>query len=118
MQPKRFESTPEFAQFKAVMRRVLAVPKSELDKLVARAEKQSQRRGDPNAPGRNTQDEGERAPDYFIDGDRFLNIEPIGKQARLIQSIRCLGRNICLYSQDGIPPNPRLRTVGYLRSVD
>ena len=33
MQPKRFESTPEFAHFKAVMRRVLAVPKAELDAL-------------------------------------------------------------------------------------
>jgi hypothetical protein len=52
MQPKSFESTPEFAHFKAVMCRVLTVPKAELDKLVERSKKTSPRNGDPDAPGR------------------------------------------------------------------
>jgi len=52
MKPAAFESTPEFSHFKAVMRRVLAVPKTELDELVERAQKESPRKGDPHAPGR------------------------------------------------------------------
>jgi hypothetical protein len=52
MKPAAFESTPKFAHFKAVMRRVLAVPKAELDELVERAKKESPRNGDPQAPGR------------------------------------------------------------------
>lgn len=52
MKPAAFESTPEFAHFKAVMRRVLRVPKAELDALVERAKKESPRNGDRHAPGR------------------------------------------------------------------
>lgn len=52
MKPATFELTPEFAHFKAVMRRVLAVPKAELDELVERAKKESPRNGDRHAPGR------------------------------------------------------------------
>lgn len=47
-----FESTPEFAAFKDTMRKILAVPKAELDKRVAAAKAESDRKGDPKAPGR------------------------------------------------------------------
>jgi len=52
MKAGAFESTPEFAHFKSVMRRVLAVPKTELDALVEQAKKDSPRNGDRHAPGR------------------------------------------------------------------
>jgi len=52
MQPRKFEATPEFGNSKAVMRRVLAVPKAELDALVERAAKESPRNNDRHAPGR------------------------------------------------------------------
>jgi len=47
-----FEDTGEFQHFKTVMRRVLAVPKAELDRKVRQAKKRSPRSGNPNAPGR------------------------------------------------------------------
>jgi hypothetical protein len=47
-----FEAQPEFQHFKAVMKRLLAVPKSALDRKVKRAKKRSPRAGNPNAPGR------------------------------------------------------------------
>jgi hypothetical protein len=52
MTAAQFESQPEFERFKGIMRRLLAVPKSELDKKVRRAKKLSPRAGNPNAPGR------------------------------------------------------------------
>jgi hypothetical protein len=51
---EEFESRPEFQRFKDIMRRLLAVPKSELDHKVKQAKKRSPRAGDPNAPGRKT----------------------------------------------------------------
>jgi hypothetical protein len=47
-----FAAQPEFQHFKAVMKRLLAVPKSALDRRVRRAKKRSPRVGNPNAPGR------------------------------------------------------------------
>jgi hypothetical protein len=49
---EEFEAQPEFTHFKTVMRRLLAVPKSALDRKVRRAKKRSPRAGNPNAPGR------------------------------------------------------------------
>ena len=50
--PKQFERTPEFRDFKGIMRRLLAVPKVQLDRKVRAAAKKSSRAGNPNAPGR------------------------------------------------------------------
>jgi len=50
-----FEARPEFERFKEVMRQLLAVPKSELDRKVGQAKKCSPRAGNPNAPGRKKQ---------------------------------------------------------------
>jgi len=47
-----FNSTPEFQHFKAVMRKVLRVPKSELDEMVQASRDSSPRHGNPHAPGR------------------------------------------------------------------
>ena len=52
MTAERFEATPEFARFKGIMRRLLAVPKCELDHWVRMAKAKSPRAGNPNAPGR------------------------------------------------------------------
>jgi hypothetical protein len=49
---EEFEAQPEFAHFKTAMKRLLAVPKSALDRRVKRAKKRSPRAGSPNAPGR------------------------------------------------------------------
>ena len=49
---EEFEGQPEFAHFKTVMKRLLAVPKAALDRKVRRAKKRSPRAGNPNAPGR------------------------------------------------------------------
>jgi hypothetical protein len=49
---EEFEAQPEFAHFKTVMKRLLAVPKTALDRKVRRAKKRSPRAGNPNAPGR------------------------------------------------------------------
>ena len=50
--PNSFGSTPEFQRFKNVMRKLVAVPKAELDALVRAAKETSPRRGNPRAPGR------------------------------------------------------------------
>ena len=50
--PTSFDSTPEFQHFKEVMRKLVAVPKAELDALVKAAKEASPRKGDPHAPGR------------------------------------------------------------------
>jgi hypothetical protein len=47
-----FESTPEFIAFKDTMRKILAVPKAELDRRVAAAKAASPRKDNPKAPGR------------------------------------------------------------------
>jgi len=47
-----FESTPDFAAFKATMRKILAVPKAELDRRVAESKASSPRKDNPKAPGR------------------------------------------------------------------
>jgi hypothetical protein len=52
MKAAPFDSTPEFQHFKEVMRGVLAVPKKRLDELVAKAQKESPRNGNPHAPGK------------------------------------------------------------------
>jgi hypothetical protein len=52
MTAEEFESTPAFARFKVIMKRLLAVPKPELDRKVRAAKKKSPRAGNPNAPGR------------------------------------------------------------------
>ena len=49
---EEFEAQPEFQHFKTVMKRLLTVPKSALDRKVRRAKKRSPRVGNPNAPGR------------------------------------------------------------------
>jgi hypothetical protein len=48
----RFEATPEFAEFKASMKKLLAVPKEVLDARVKAAKEASPRAGNPDAPGR------------------------------------------------------------------
>ena len=52
---EEFRATPEFRRFKAVMRPLIAVPKSELDKMVQASRKKSLRSGNPTAPGRKSQ---------------------------------------------------------------
>jgi len=49
---KRFESTSEFANFKTGMKKLLAVPKAELDKMVRNAYADSPRHENPKAAGR------------------------------------------------------------------
>jgi hypothetical protein len=51
----KFESTPEFANFKRGMKALLAVPKTELDELIQKAKADSPRVGNPHAPGRKKQ---------------------------------------------------------------
>jgi hypothetical protein len=52
MEPAPFDSTPEFQHFKDVMRKLIAVPKSELDQMVRAAKDSSPRKNNPHAPGR------------------------------------------------------------------
>jgi hypothetical protein len=52
MKPSEFEAQPEFSHFKEVMRKLLAVPKADLDRKVQHAKKTSPRSGNPDAPGR------------------------------------------------------------------
>jgi len=52
MKPASFDSTPEFQHFKSTMRKLLAVPKTELDEMVRAAKESSPRNGDKHAPGR------------------------------------------------------------------
>jgi hypothetical protein len=50
--PEQFRETPEFRKFKSIMRKILKVPKAELDHRVRTAKELSPRAGNPNAPGR------------------------------------------------------------------
>jgi len=50
-----FDATPEFQQFKDVMRRVLAIPKGRLTALVREAREASPRKDNPHAPGQKKQ---------------------------------------------------------------
>ena len=50
--PEQFRETPEFRKFKGIMRRILKVPKSDLDEMVKVSKQHSPRLGNPNAPGR------------------------------------------------------------------
>ena len=50
--PEQFLGTPAFRKFKGIMRRLLKVPKSDLDKMVKVSKERSPRAGNPNAPGR------------------------------------------------------------------
>ena len=49
---EQFKVSPEFRKFKGFMRKLLKVPKSELDHRVRTAKETSPRAGNPNAPGR------------------------------------------------------------------
>ena len=47
-----FESTPEFQHFREVMKRVIAVPKAEIDRRLKASSEASPRKGNAIAPGR------------------------------------------------------------------
>jgi hypothetical protein len=47
-----FESTPEFQHFRDVMRKLIKVPKAEVDQMVRDAAEASPRKNNPTAPGR------------------------------------------------------------------
>ena len=49
---REFLGSPEFRRFRIGMKRLLKVPKSELDQRVLDAKETSLRIGNPNAPGR------------------------------------------------------------------
>ena len=53
-----FEATPEFANFREGMKRLLQVPKVELDEAVREYAATSPRLGDKNAPGRKRKKRG------------------------------------------------------------
>ena len=50
--PEQFRGTPEFRKFTGIMRRLLKVPKADLDVMVKVSKERSPRVGNPNAPGR------------------------------------------------------------------
>jgi hypothetical protein len=52
LSPKQFSATPEFTKFKGIIRKLLKVPKAELDEMVKVSKERSPRAGNPNAPGR------------------------------------------------------------------
>jgi hypothetical protein len=52
MSAEQFKATPEFRKFRTFMKKLLKVPKSELDHRVRTAKENSPRVGNPNAPGR------------------------------------------------------------------
>src|SRR5450432_1269060 len=52
LSPKQFMATPEFTKFNGIMRKLLKVPKAELDERVKASKELSSRAGNPNAPGR------------------------------------------------------------------
>jgi hypothetical protein len=52
VKPASFESTPEFQHFREVMRKLIKVPKAEVDQMVHDAADASPRKKNPNAPGR------------------------------------------------------------------
>jgi hypothetical protein len=49
---REFKDSPEFANFTGIMKRLLSVPKSELDDMVRAAKEASPRAGNPKAAGR------------------------------------------------------------------
>ena len=51
-QTEQFKTSPEFRRFKGIRRRLLVVPKTELDHRARTAKAASPRAGNPNAPGR------------------------------------------------------------------
>ena len=51
-----FVASPEFRRFRSGMKRLLKVPKAELDHRVRTAKAKSPRLGNPNAPGRKKKD--------------------------------------------------------------
>ena len=57
--PEQFRGTPEFRKFKGIMRRLLKVPKVDLDERVKASKQHSPRAGNPNAPGRKPKLHGE-----------------------------------------------------------
>jgi hypothetical protein len=52
MKTAPFDSTPEFQHFTDVMRKLIQVPKAEVDAMVKEAHDSSPRKGNPKAPGR------------------------------------------------------------------
>jgi hypothetical protein len=52
VKPASFESTPEFQHFREVMKKLIKVPKAELDQMVQESADASPRKNNPNAPGR------------------------------------------------------------------
>ena len=54
----RFEATPEFAEFKEGMKKLLAVPKAVLDVRVKASKEASPRAGNPKAAGRKKRGDG------------------------------------------------------------
>ena len=52
LSPEQFRMTPEFRRFKGIMRRLLKVPKADLDEMVKISKKRSPRAGNPDSPGR------------------------------------------------------------------
>jgi hypothetical protein len=54
----RFKATPEFADFKDIMQRLLKVSKSELGEKVKAAKEASPRAGNPKAAGRKKRTDG------------------------------------------------------------
>jgi hypothetical protein len=53
-----FVATPEFRRFRSGMKKLLKVPKAELDHRVRTAKRLSPRAGNPNAPGRKAHKKG------------------------------------------------------------
>jgi hypothetical protein len=47
-----FESTPEFQHFREVMKRIVSVPKAELDRRLEASKQASPRKDNPASPGR------------------------------------------------------------------
>jgi hypothetical protein len=47
-----FDTTPQFEHFRNVMRKLIAVPKAEVDELVLASKESSPRKNNPHAPGR------------------------------------------------------------------
>jgi hypothetical protein len=50
--PEQFRGTLEFRKFNGIMRRLLKVPKMDLDNMVKISKERSPRFGNPNSPGR------------------------------------------------------------------
>jgi|SRR5580704_4544606 hypothetical protein len=89
MKSPLFSATPEFRHFKNVMRRLLAVPKSELDQLVSESNEHSPRKGNPNAPGRKQSKPSKPwIKDSSIELDAYGFIRPAGNRAGTQQKIK------------------------------